>query len=307
MSRDFLSTDRPLRVVVNPSAGRGRARRRGDELSKALAHSDLPHERFDTNGHGDAVRFAATAPGPVVVVGGDGTVHEVLNGLPCRDGRFGPIAVLPSGSGDDFASSAGFAARPAELVERLRHGTLRTVDCGDAVLTTATGVVTRRFANELSVGFEADVMRAVAGVPLRGRALYLLATLRALVRQRPFAAEVECDGAPAAARPLLLASFCNSRRVGGGLPFVPHARLDDGRLDLIEVAATTRLGTLALLGKLVRQEHLADPRVRTTPLVAAVVRVDQPLAVVTDGEIVEGVRELRVRVVAGSLVLWGAR
>ena len=306
MLRDFLGTDRPLRVVVNPSAGRGRARRRGDELVRALAQSDLPHERFDTNGRGDAERFAATATGPIVVVGGDGTVSEVLNGLPCRDGRCGPIAVLPSGSGDDFASSAGFATAPAELVERLRHGTLRAVDCGDAVMATTTGDVTRRFANELGVGFEADVIRATAGLPLRGRALYLMATLRALGRRRPFAAEIERDGAAAAARSLLLASFCNTRRVGGGLPLVPHARLDDGRLDLIEVDALTRLGTLVLLAKLVRKKHLGDPRVRTAAVTAAVVRADPPVAVVCDGEIVEGVRELRVRVAAGAVLLCGA-
>ncbi|MCB9876505.1 MAG: hypothetical protein H6835_02795 [Planctomycetes bacterium] len=307
MPGDIFGTDRPLTVVVNPVAGGGRARRRADAVQRALAAAGVPLVVRTTTQRGDAQRFATAAPGAVLAVGGDGTVHEVLNGLPARDGRFGPLAVLPSGSGDDFAAAAGFAAEPDVLAQRLRTGAVRAVDCGEASFVTSTGERVERFVNDVGVGFEADVVRAIQGLPLRGKLLYLTATLRALWRQRPFDGELLVDGVTAPARPLLFATFCNVPAIGGGLPFAPDAQLDDGRLDLLEVAATSRLGTLSLLGKLVRKRHLADPRVRATRVATATVRCGRPVPLAMDGEFVAAdVTSLAVRTMARALLLCGA-
>lgn len=307
MPGDIFGTDRPLTVVVNPVAGGGRARRRAEALQHALAAAGVPLVVQTTTRRGDAQRFAAEAPAAVLAVGGDGTVHEVLNGLRPCDGRFGPLAVLPSGSGDDFAAAAGFAAEPEVLVQRLRTGSVRAVDCGEATFSTGAGERVERFVNDVGVGFEADVVRAIQGLPLRGKPLYLTATLRALWRQRSFTAELVRDGAAAPARPLLFATFCNVPAIGGGLPFAPDARLDDGRLDLLEVAATSRLGTLSLLGKLVRKRHLADPRVRASTVTAATVRCSRPVPLAMDGEFVAAdVTALAVRTMAHALLLCGA-
>ena len=267
----------------------------------------MPHTLAATEGPGDARRLAAAADGAVVVaVGGDGTVNEVVDGLLLRDGALGPLAVLPSGSGDDFASACGFVDDPDALVAGMRAGAVRAVDCGHVEITTPNGTIARRFANDLGVGFEADVVRAARSLPLRGRALYVTATLRAVLRQRPFDATLACDERDAEPRRLLFASFCNSARVGGGLPFAPDARLDDGRLDLLEVAATSRLGTCALLTRLLRRRHLEDRRVRASRLADATLRSDAPLPVAMDGEFVTAdARELRVRTLAGALRLCG--
>lgn len=314
MPRDLDGSIQPLLVVVNPTAGRGRARRRGRQLAAALQRAGVPFAMVATAGPGDAERLAsAPSGGPagaLVAVGGDGTVHEVLNGLVQRADqatRGGPLAVLPSGSGDDFAANAGFGQDVDELVRRLQRGERRAVDLGTATLQTAAGARTRAFANNLGIGFEADVVRAAAGMWLRGRALYLAATVRALLRQRPFAATITLDGREAPPQALLFASFCNGARVGGGLPFCPAARLDDGRFGLLQVAATTRRGTLALLHKLVHDRHRGDPRVRTLAAATAFVRSERPIPVAMDGELVDSaVTELRVTMVPGALVLCGA-
>lgn len=306
MPRAPFGPDRPLLVVINPGAGGGRARRRGAWLTRALRREGLPHRVVTAAEPGDAERLAAGAPGPVVAVGGDGTVHAVLNGLCNGDGGLGPLAVLPAGSGDDFARSAGFVSDPRRLAARLRRASTRTVDCGQATVETARGTVTRRFANAAGIGFGADVARTAGGLPLRGPARYVAATLRALAGQRPFVGHLQLDGVRVPAEPLLLVAFCNGQRVGGGLPFAPAARLDDGRLDLLRVAWTSRLGTLSLLGKLVRQQHGGDPRVRTAVFATAEVCSDDPLPVMLDGELVASdARSLRVTVLPGALRLCG--
>ncbi len=308
MPRDLDGSNRPLLVVVNPTAGRGRARKCAQQLALALERAGVPFELALTQARGDAERLAAAARGLLVAVGGDGTVHEVVNGLAQRGGPpWGPLAVLPAGSGDDFAANAGFAADAGELVRRLANGAARTVDLARAELVTGTGTIACWFANNCGAGFEADVVRAADGLWLRGRALYLAATVRAVLRQKPFPAELALDGGLAAATSLLFASFCNGARVGGGLPFAPGARLDDGRLDLLQVAATTRRGTLALLGKLVRERHRGDPRVRSAAAAAATLRSAQPFPVSMDGELIAtAVTELRIRTAPGALVLCGA-
>lgn len=311
MARDLAEVNvAPLLVVANPRAGRGRAGARAEALARALAAAGVPFTLARTNAPGHATELAAGAAGTVVAVGGDGTVHEVLNGLVARDGRLGPLAVLPAGSGDDFAANAGFTASIPALVDRLRDGSTRAVDFGVAHLQTEDGPAERRFANNAGLGFDAEVVReAHAGSWLRGRARYLAATLRALRRQRTFACELVCTGphgSTTLAGPVLFVSTCNGERVGGGLPFAPGARIDDGLLHALRVTAPTRRATVALLLRLLRRRHLADPRVRLDSGHRIDVSAAVPMPLALDGELVAAaVSTLRLEVRAGRLLLAG--
>jgi YegS/Rv2252/BmrU family lipid kinase len=289
MPRDHDGSNQgPLLIIANPRAGHGRGRRRAELLEKELDRSGLPRTISYTEHKGHAQQLAAQATGPIVVVGGDGTVHEVVNGLVPRDGRLGPLAVLPGGSGDDFAANAQFPADPGALVARLRAAKLRTVDVGVADIDCERGRLQRRFVNNLGFGFDAEVAIAAAKTRwLRGRWLYLAATLAALLRQRI----VDCalhfdgvDGPVAERRPLLFASCCNGGRVGGGLDFSPDARIDDGLFDVLAVTSTSRARTLALLLRLLRRTHLLDPRVRLVRCSAATFVPSSPVACAMDGE-----------------------
>ena len=145
MPRDLDgSNQEPLLIIANPRAGHGRGRRRADLLGRELDHSGLPWTISFTERKGHAQQLAADATGPIVVVGGDGTVHEVVNGLVPRDGRLGPLAVLPAGSGDDFAANARFPADPAALVAHLRRPILRAIDIGAADIDCDGGAVEQR-------------------------------------------------------------------------------------------------------------------------------------------------------------------
>ncbi|HEX6811484.1 MAG TPA: diacylglycerol kinase family protein [Planctomycetota bacterium] len=317
MPRDLAGSNQgPLRIIANPRAGQGRGRKRADRLAVELHRIGLPCTIAFTEGSGHAQQLAAAAAGPVVVVGGDGTVHEVVNGLVARDGSLGPLAVLPSGSGDDFAANARFPADPAALAEQLRRATLRAIDVGAAEIECERGRVHRRFANNLGLGFEAEVALAAARTRwLRGRWLYLAATLKALRHQRSVDCTIECkstqgtheqgNGSIDERRPLLFASICNGGTVGGGLCFSPDARIDDGMFDVLTVGSASRTRTLALLLRLLRRNHLFDPRVRLTRCVAASIVPSEPVACAMDGEgIAARVTAVRAGVAEQRLLLF---
>ena len=304
MQRDHEPPNRPLRIVANPCAGGRRARALAEQLAAALHRRGQPHELRFTRAAGDARILAARAAGPVVAVGGDGTVNEVLNGLTERAGTLGPLAILPAGSGDDFAAGAGLPNDPDRLADTFATGHIRRVDYGIATIATTTTTRERRFANAVDAGFVAEVAHLAHRLPLRGRLRYLAATLRALLRPRTLSARITVDEHHAHEARLMFASFCNSPRVGGGLPFTPAARIDDGALDLLEVETTSRRGILALLGKLVRARHLRDRRVRTTTVRRARLVGEQAFAVAMDGELVAtDATSLQVEIRAGGLAL----
>jgi diacylglycerol kinase family enzyme len=309
MARDFVQSNViPLLVVANARAGHGRGARRAGELARALQAAGMPFTLVHTNGPGHATALAVDAPGAVVAVGGDGTVHEVVNGLVARARVLGPLAVLPAGSGDDFASHAGFASSPAELVERLRAGRVRQIDVGSAEVDCEYGRLQRRFVNNAGLGFEAEVVVAAANARwLRGRPLYLAATLQAVRHQRL----VDCELAYTTAGtttmtrlPVLFVSTCNGRRVGGGLPFAPDARLDDGQLDVLQVTAPSRRATLVLLWRLLRARHARDARVRLSRCTELAIRPASPMPLAMDGELLaRRVTALRLRIDPQRLAL----
>jgi len=299
-------------VVVNPVAGGGRGGRVADGLEAALRAQGIAYVRRDTDHAGHARQLAAAAAGVVIVVGGDGTVHDAVAGLPERDGRLGPLAVLPCGRGDDFAAAVGFGRNPAALAARLRAGSTRCVDLGEAELT-GRQTHHRRFVNVAGLGFDAEVAaRAQRGRHLRGRALYVAATLAALRRLPRFWATLELDlghAAPPLRQRVELAfvSACNGPRFGGGLEVAPQARPDDGWLDAVRVAGCSSLAALLVLVRLGLRRHLNDRRVTSVRCRALTLTTDVAVAAALDGEpLPEPVTAARFRCSPSRLVLVGA-
>ncbi|MEO6595870.1 MAG: diacylglycerol kinase family protein [Planctomycetota bacterium] len=317
MARDLVGSNQaPLSLLVNPAAGRGRGRRQGEQLAAELQRAGLSFSLQQSERPGHLRELAARTAGPVVAVGGDGTVHEIVDGLIPRDGRLGPLAILASGRGDDFAASAGFGPSCKRLVERLAAPSSRLVDVGIAAIDCEHGLLNRRFANYLGFGFDAEVARAAANTRLlRGKLLYLVATMRALWRQRLVDCEVTYEGAGKQSgeaahenenAPVLFCAACNGSRVGGGLHFAPQAALDDGLLDVVRVTSSSRRRTVLLLAKLMRIAHLDDPRVRLERCTAATMHSMQPMAVALDGEpVATRARSVRVSIAAERLELVG--
>jgi len=249
-----------------------------------------------TSGPGDAISIAERSNHPVVVAcGGDGTVHEVVNGL-MRGGAKAALGVIPVGSGDDFAKMLG----PRDPLERLLEEKPMPVDVGRI---SADGEV-RYFANGMDIGFGAHGARNVASVPrvLTGLGAYLAALGLTLVRYPLLRVRLQLDDGPAFDLQTVMTAVMNGSTFGGSFRVCPDARADDGALDLLMVNALGRLEILGLVPRIMRGTHGSDPRLRLARARRVRIESDEPLLVEADGEIAfTQARRLEIELLPGAL------
>lgn len=290
-----------VHVLLNPESGSGRAGRRWRRL-EPLARRLFPDlEVHRSTGPATLTTIAARlAPlgGLVLAAGGDGTSHEVINGLAAAGERGQAVmGWLPLGSGNDLARGVGVPRNPVAALEHYARwgiGTASAIDLGVVEYRNELGEPTRRyFGNSFSIGVSAGVLEIVArlGKPLGGAASYFLATVAALARHRP--ATVSIDGVPGRYR---LVSVTNGTTIGAGMRITPHAHLDDGRLDLLTIDAISRLATARLLPTVYWGGHLGRPAVQFRRFERLVLEPDGPVACEIDGELLRGVGPFTVEV-----------
>lgn len=292
-------------VLLNPAAGRGAAARAARAIRSVLEAEGAHYQIVETEGPGHAVERARRAAGEgwtaVVAAGGDGTVHEVANGLlAAADGApTVPMGIVPVGSGNDFARLAGIPTDPAAATRHLLGAAPRRVDAGR--------VDGRFFTNGVGIGLDARVGIEAAKVRrLRGIAIYLWALARVLPGFRPPRMRVELDGETVADGPLTLVTAANGGRHGGGFWICPDARIDDGVLDVAVAEAMGPAGILAFLPRVMRGTHVGRPEVRILRGRRLRVTSPDPLPVHADGEVVsEGAHALDVELLPGRLTLMG--
>jgi YegS/Rv2252/BmrU family lipid kinase len=284
-------------IIVNPAAGRGRVRREWPRQAAALRDAGVSFEVAQTREPGEAVGLAERAAREVDVVvaaGGDGTVHEVANGL-LRAGGNAALGVLPLGSGNDFVKMLP----PRDAMERLVQGTARPFDAGRIVAGA-----TRYFANGMDIGFGAHASRNLARVPrfLTGLGAYLGALVLTLVRYPRLEVRLQLDDGPAFAQATSMTAVMNGRSFGGSFHVCPDAQADDGQLDLLIAQGCGRLEILGLVPRIMRGTHGGDRRLRLARARRVVIESQEPLLVEADGEIVfEDARRLEIEVRPGAL------
>jgi YegS/Rv2252/BmrU family lipid kinase len=280
-------------LILNPRAGRSRRGPDADRLRRAFAGHDLTVDIAVTERAGHATELARNATGdPVIAVGGDGTVHEVIQGLDLATQRLGVIA---AGSGNDFVWQHGLGVGLEAAVARIAAGLEHRVDLG--------AWEAARFHNNLGFGFEAEVNRLshrVRGV--QGPALYFVALARALASLRSYRVDLAWEGGSFSG-PLSTGALLNGSRVGGAFRLCPAARTDDGALDLVTVAATGRLGIITALGPVLRGREPGDPRIRRARSSWLRLRAESAVPVYMDGEYCGEHLVLDARVLPGALRL----
>ncbi len=279
-------------AVVNPAAGRGRGRRHTDELVRLLREAGRRVEIVHTSEPGDGARLAREAADAgyarVVAVGGDGMVHDVVNGLL---GTSTALAIVPLGSANDFAASLGMpewreAARLALL------GRSRPVDAA-----LANG---RAFINAAGVGVDAAGARILeAHKRYFGPLCYVTAAVATLAVHRPRPSRVSVNGERFEGRHLLVV-VANTERFGNGMRIAPNAVCDDGLLDVCIIGDTSAVEQLALFPRVYRGAHVGHPKVRLIRTRALVIEQEDELPVEMDGEVSTAGR-LEVECVPGGI------
>jgi len=271
---------RRLQLVVNPSAGGGRASSLLPAVEAVLrgAGHDLLVTPTTSLEHADALtRAAVTDDRVAVAMGGDGIVGRVAGTVAATGGVMG---VLPGGRGNDFCRATGVPAQAVAACAVLSSGVERAVDLG--VVTSAAGEAA--FLGIASIGFDSDVQERVLSSPARlGRLVYLYGSLATIVSWRHAVFTCTVDGEPMVVRGWSVA-VADSGVYGGGMRLAPQASLTDGVLDVVSTAATGRLTFLRALPKVFRGTHVHEPSVAVRRARTVGLDADRAFRVFADGD-----------------------
>jgi len=289
-------------IIYNPAAGRGQARR-WIELARKWAAPNA--ELRASTGVGHAIELAQSTANEgfrrIIAAGGDGTVHEVANGV-LRSGKDCTLGVWPLGSANDYAAALGI------LNWWKKRGTTRLRPTKVDVAIIRGGGRELYYVNCLGIGFNGLVSaeaRKIRG--LRGLPLYTLALLKTLLWQ--FATpplQVQLDGKVTCRSTLSLSLNLGSRE--GGFPISKAARLDDGQLDVLHVGGLRRWELLRYMPALITGDlPTGHPELSTGLCRRATISSDSPLCIHADGEMflvpADGVKQVEVEIQPGQLTV----
>lgn len=264
-----LHTDRPdigsseVMLIFNPTAGRGRPQLVESRIRKAFEEAGFGVRFCRTSCKGEATSVALEAARSgaklLVAAGGDGTVHEVANGilLSNHGDNLPTLGIIPCGTGNDYAAQLELSRDLETAVRRIcGQGRTRSVDVGR--------VNGRHFLNDALFGFAAEAARESDHYRGRHRGswVYLAGVAKALRHLRCPTADLEWEGGGTQGQELLLACAAVGSQTGGGLKLAPGAILDDGLFDIITAPGMKKFEVLKLLPKLITVTHIHDPRVR---------------------------------------------
>ena len=220
----------------------------------------------------------------LVVVGGDGSVHEVVNGL--APGVEVELAVIPRGTGWDFVRTFGIPRDLDGALEVALGGALREIDLGLAAYRTWAGTEGRsHFANVASAGISGAIAQRAneSSKALGGKVSYYWATLAVFFGWQTGEMQVTVDGETRCGR-MIDAMVCNGRFLGGGMMMCPDAEPDDGIFDVLLIGDVTKRDLAFVLPKTYKGKHLPHPRLELLRGTTVTVESDEPLPIELDGE-----------------------
>ncbi len=298
----MIATSVPL--LFNPTAGRGRAGRRAEAIVDMLGENGVRTTPVPSRAEGDIEQMAFDMIGEghrhLIVAGGDGSIHEAVNGI-MRAGGEADLSIIPIGTGNDFAKAASIPVHwehaAALLADRIESGgSARSVDVGRCN--------ERYFANGAGIGFDAKVSAIARDLRLpMGDLVYLLALFRAMRSRVTTPRLTMTFGDERIEGEMTLANFSNGPWVGGMFHIAPDARNDDGLLDLVYADPVSRGRIVTLLPKLLRGTHLDAPEVHAHTLRKCRVIADAPVVSHLDGEVQPPQSEFEIELLPGALRL----
>ena len=281
---------RKVKIILNPMADMGNAWR----VARDLRSITEEHGGVDWSGTvypGHAIELAKQAGEQgydmVIAMGGDGTVHEVVNGLmKLSEDKRPVLGVVPVGSGNDFAHGIHASSNPTEALTYALDGEVSTVDL--CRLTDEHGR-TEYFDNTLGIGFGAVVTIRSHKLPLlRGFLMYLTAVFQTIVLDHnPIHMRIESDGEKWEQKVMYLV-LCNGPREGGGFLIAPEAKIDDGILHYAMITDVSRPMMFRIVPEVMKGTHGRFKQVRMGACKRFSLTADRPLYIHIDGEIFSG-------------------
>jgi YegS/Rv2252/BmrU family lipid kinase len=283
-------THSPWLAIVNPLAGRSRGHS-WSAVEGALRAAGIPLEveYTTTPSDGEHIAHRAMRAGRrrLLVAGGDGSVHDVVNGIMSAESGHRAattLAVAPLGTGNDWARSLGMDLPPPALAATIAAGRTQPHDVGVIDFPLALPPGRRWFINVAGAGYDAHVIgRLPPHVP--SALAYLRAALTGLLTYRAARFTIQVNG-QLIERRLLLAFVANAQTCGNGMRVAPAARVDDGLLDLVTIDEVGFASALLKIAKLYRGTLLGDAVVRHVRSAHLRIDSDPPAEVEAEGQLV---------------------
>jgi diacylglycerol kinase (ATP) len=295
------------KLIVNPNADMGRAWLAAADLRPVVDEfggADWTGTVYPTHASELAVQAAEEGYQMVIAAGGDGTVHEIINGLMRVPPQSRPrLGVIPLGTGNDFSNAVGLNSNPNLAARQSFTGTPKRVDIG--LLRDARGRV-EYWDNTVGLGFDTTVTIRSRKIPLlHGFLLYLAAVLQTIIlNHEPLQLNVKTDQGDWNEEMLLLV-LCNGGREGGGFFVSPQARPDDGVFHFTAIQRVSRPMMLRILPEVLKGTHGRMKQVKMGQFQKMEVQSNKPLYIHTDGEIFAGfgidVRSLSAEIIPGAI------
>ncbi len=281
---------RKIKIILNPMADMGNAWRVARDL-RSITEQRGGIEWTGTVYPGHAIELAKEAGihhyNMVIAMGGDGTVHEVVNGLMKVPERIRPVlGVVPAGSGNDFSHAIGASKNPADALRRALDGETSTVDLG--MMIDEHGKK-EYFDNTLGIGFDTVVTIRSHKLPLlRGFLIYLTAVIQTIIlNHNAVKMQIETESQKWEQSNILL-TMCNGPREGGGFMLAPEAKVDDGIFHYAMIKNVSRPMMFRLIPEVMKGTHGRFKQVTMGTCKRMSLTSDRPMYIHTDGEIYSG-------------------
>ncbi|MDD5370818.1 MAG: diacylglycerol kinase family lipid kinase [Anaerolineaceae bacterium] len=298
---------RKVKLIFNPIANLGRAWPVAAALRPIvyeLGGADWTGTVYPTHATELARQAGEDGYDLVVAMGGDGTVHEVVNGLMQLPPERRPsLGVVPVGSGNDFAFALGISSKPEQALRQVLTGDLHPIDIGRVCDNFGRN---EYWTNTIGIGFDTIVTIYSRKVPLfQGFAVYFLAVLQTILfNHEPFRLELKVDG-QRSSREVIMLVLCNGKREGGGFLIDPQASVQDGSFSYLAIDTVSRLRMLATIPYFLNGTHHKLAYVHAAPFRQLELSSTRSLYIHTDGEVFAGfgsrVNHLTVETLPGAI------
>lgn len=299
--------NRHVKLIFNPLANKGHALKTVPSLQAIT--QNYPNTSWVTTEYpGQAAELARKAAEDgyniIAALGGDGTVHEVVNGLMQIPKENRPhLGIVPLGSGNDFGINNGIIPDPEKAIMRVFSGLSKCVDIG--YVKDDRGKIAY-WDNTLGIGFDAAVTIQARKINrLQGFPMYLWAVIKTIIQHHDVAQMRIETNVETIEQDVLMIVFCNGPREGGGFHVAPDAKSDDNILDFAMIKNVSRLMMFRLIPEVMRGTHGRFRQVRLGQFKQLRLQFDRPMPIHTDGEIYadfsSNIRELSIQILNHEL------
>lgn len=281
--------------IVNPTAGSKRAMKIFSKIKMSKLYQEINSKYFLTSRQGDAegivrhlIQKRHQKITSIIVIGGDGTLHEVMNGLGKK--RI-PISVIPAGSGNDFARGCAIAKNPLDILRQTIKGRYNTPYwLGNYQMANG---ITRFFVNSIGFGFDAEIARTANSSFYKkilnkfglGKIGYVIALLQVLMYFKPLDIELEINGKQRMVRNCWMVTVANHPYYGGGMKIIPNAPIQPSVFPVLIIHSVSRWKILGLFMTIFTGKHTAFKEVEVFETTKLKVSSQNKMYCQVDGEI----------------------